>query len=80
MAENQYWILMMGTVLKTGTILSWESLHGLRNTSRNRCLCTQFTVPSTKRVKAPSYKAEAICEHDPEIPSSSLGQSSFKMD
>ena len=32
------------------------------------------------QIKALSCKEEAICEHDPETPSSSLGQSSFKMD
>lgn len=37
--------------LKTGRILSWKSLHGFRNTSRNPCLWTQFTVPSTIQVK-----------------------------
>ena len=32
------------------------------------------------QVKVPSCKEEAMCEHDPEMPLSSLGQSSFKMD
>ena len=36
------------TALKTGTILYWTSLHGVRNTSRNHCLWTQFTVQKWK--------------------------------
>ena len=35
------------TALKPDIILSWKSLHGPRNTSRNNCLCIWFTVPST---------------------------------
>lgn len=34
-------------LLKKGVILSWKSLHGLTNTSRNYCQWKQVTVPST---------------------------------
>ena len=51
-AVNQYWMPVIfrpsgSTALKTDMILSWKSLHGFRITSRNHCLWTQFTVPST---------------------------------
>ena len=36
-----------GTAIKTGMIVSWQSLHGLRNTYRNHCLWTLFNVPAT---------------------------------
>jgi len=51
--------------LKQTWILSWKSLHGIRNTSRNHCLWTQFTVASTN-VKALSCKEKAKSEHDPQ--------------
>ena len=40
--QNQNWTSVVfrpsgSTALKTDIILSWNSLHGLRNTSRNHC-------------------------------------------
>ena len=67
------------TALKIDMILYWTSLRGLRNTSRNHRLWTQFAVQFTHAVKAASCKEGAICEQDPEMPPSSLGQSSSKM-
>ena len=82
--ENQYWMPMIfgplsSTALKTGMIMSWKSLPGLRKTSRSHCLWTQFTVPSIKAmVEGLSCKDKAICKHDPEVLLSSLDQNSFK--
>jgi len=65
--ENQYWMPMIfgplsSTALKTGMIMSWKSLPGLRKTSRSHCLWTQFTVPSIKAmVEGLSCKDKAIC-------------------
>lgn len=38
--KNQFWMSVIfgssgGPAIKTGMTLSWKSLHGLRNTSRN---------------------------------------------
>lgn len=41
------------TALKTGVIVSWKSLHGLRNTLR-----TQVTVQPRLHIRI-----EALCEH-----------------
>lgn len=52
------------TTLKTGMLLSWKSLHGLRNTFRNHFLWTQFNP--RMQVKALTCKEEAICKYDKE--------------
>lgn len=61
------------TALKTEIIVSWKSLCGLTNSSRNHSLWTHFTIQSTD--KALSCKLEAVHE----TLSSSLGQKSFKI-
>lgn len=50
--KNQYWMpAIVGPsgsfVISTGMILSWKSLHGIRNTSRSHSLWTHFILPST---------------------------------
>lgn len=58
-------LLPSGSIaLKTGTIVSWRSLHGLRNTPRNHCLRAQFAEPSAN-ASSSSVKA-AITDYDSE--------------
>jgi len=56
-----------GTAVITGMLLSWNSLHGLRNTSKN-VLCEHCSPCHPQmRFKALSCKEEAIREHDPKL-------------
>ena len=55
-----------------------EMTAGLRNSSRNHSLKTQFALMESNMVL--STKVEAICERDPDTSLASLGQSSFEME
>jgi len=44
--------------LKTDMTLLWKSLQEPRNSSRNHCLWTQLTVPSTNTGKVSNYQAK----------------------
>ena len=63
--QPMIFVLSGGAALKTARILSWKSLHELRNAARNQCLWTQSTALSYNR----SF-----------MWTSSLDQSSFKID
>ena len=63
------------SALKTDLILSWKSLPGLRNTSRNHCLNTAHRNIHRCRLKL--HQAEKQ-PHDPETLPSPLDQSSLK--
>lgn len=50
------------TALKQTWCQSWKSLHGLRNTFRNHCPWTQFTMSSINKSEALSHQQEAVYE------------------
>lgn len=54
--KNQFWMPVIfgssgGPAIKTGMILSWKSLHGLRNTSRNHYVNTMYCAIQKCRLK-----------------------------
>jgi len=60
-----------------GMTLSWKSLHGLNNTSKDHCqyiyIYSEYNI-----LYNPQMQDEAICEHDPETLPSSLGKAPLK--
>lgn len=48
-SDSWFWMLVVFKLSgRTAFFLSWKSQHGPRITSRNHCLWTQFSAPSTK--------------------------------